>query len=60
MLPAYIIDEILRIEREKSFWREIFIERLEIDDEFLPCREKNDGDKPDEQKRGVVIIDFTI
>jgi hypothetical protein len=60
MLPAYIIEELLRIERGKNSLREIFTELPDLEDQSEPHTEKQEEDKPDGQKRGVVIIDFTI
>ena len=58
MLPAYIIDEVLKRDREQDSSDEIFIECPEIIDPSENGRPApNDDEKPD---RGVAIIDFTI
>jgi hypothetical protein len=60
MLTAYIIEELLRIRREKASFPEIFIELPEFEDQLERLPEKNEKDDPEEKKRGVIIIDFTI
>lgn len=60
MLPAYIIEELLRIRREKTSIPEILIELPELEDQLEHYREKTKKDDPEDEKRGVVIIDFTI
>ena len=58
MLPAYIIEDVLKRDREQTSTDELFIESPEIIDPSengLPA--PADEEKPD---RGVTIIDFTI
>ena len=58
MLPAYIIDKIIKGEREKEPLEELIIE----------CPEPNASDDRDDdlvdeetvEDRGIVILDFTI
>ncbi len=57
MLPAYIIEEIRKREKERKRERrdELYIERPTIDELYDPFfDEEEDGD------RGVVIIDFGL
>ena len=58
MLPAYIIEEVLKRDREQSSSDELLIECPEIND---PAEngQPNPADE-DESDRGVAIIDFTI
>lgn len=60
MLPAYIIEELLRIRREKSSLPEVFIELPNLDDQVDHYPGKNKKDDSEDENRGVVIIDFTI
>ena len=58
MLPAYIIEDVLKRDREQNSSDELYIECPEIidpSDNGLPT--PTDEEKPD---RGVTIIDFTI
>ena len=58
MLPAYIIEEVLRRYRESDSSDELFIEcpeTVEPSETGVPA--PTDEEKPD---RGVAIIDFTI
>ena len=57
MLPAYIIDDLLKRDREKRQSDEVFIECPEQFDPTEPTP-PSESDEPEE--RGVVIIDFTI
>jgi hypothetical protein len=59
MLPAYIIEEILRQERKKNrSTKEIFVEYPLIDDDF---DSHPDGNEPDDcEDDGIAIIDFVI
>ena len=58
MLPVYIIEELEKIGNEEP-GEQIYIERPDSDDPMY--RQPNpDSGKPDEQRRGVVIIDYTI
>ena len=59
MLPAYIIEEILRWERDKSTSsRDVFLEYPLYDDNFEPFSENTTDDQSEES--GIAIIDFTI
>ena len=54
MLPAYIIEEIRRKEREADQPAEILIERP------VPDMDPDMDPEEPEQDRGVAIIDFTV
>ena len=58
MLPGYIIEELLRIERERRPSRELYIERPEILD--LPYEPPTERDDDEQGDRGGVIIDYTV
>ena len=58
MLPGYIIEELLKKEREKRPLDELYIERPEILD--IPRDNPDDHGDRDEGEAGVVIIDYTI
>lgn len=58
MLPAYIIEEIRKREKERKRdrWDELYIERPTIDELYEPRPDEED----EEDDRGVVIIDFDL
>ncbi len=58
MLPAYIIEEILK--REKDNWsrEEVYIERPDLDPPFT--RDPNESDDEQPEDMGIAIIDFTL
>ena len=56
MLPDYIIDELLRREREKPSSDELFIEAPALGD--LPFQPPDEADDTTDDERGVAIIDF--
>jgi hypothetical protein len=58
MLPVYIIEEVLKREREQNSSDELFIECPEIiepSENYRPT--PSDEEKPE---RGVAIIDYTL
>ena len=59
MLPAFVIEELLKIQREEGYALEIFIDLPEsgCPPMLVPKRPTNE---PEEKDRGVAIIDFTI
>jgi hypothetical protein len=57
MLPAHIIEEILKREREKKRRSELFVDLPEL--EPVPDDEDGSGDG-DADDRGVAIIDFSV
>ncbi len=58
MFPAYIIEEILKRERDTRYREEVYIERPELDEPLI--RIPNDSDDISREDRGVAIIDYTI
>jgi hypothetical protein len=58
MLPVYIIEDILKREKEAETSQEVFIEcPLVVEPPDL--NERNKDEEPS-QERGIAIIDFTI
>ncbi|MDJ0762271.1 MAG: hypothetical protein QNJ97_04710 [Myxococcota bacterium] len=58
MLPAYIIDELLKREQTKELLEEVCVELPDIDP--LPNPLPPSPEVSDEDIRGIVIVDFTI
>ena len=57
MLPAYIIEELLKRERDrKRPSKEVYVELPMIDDDYEPNPEDIEPDGDD----GIAIIDFSI
>ncbi len=57
MLPAYIIEDILKRERDKHASEELLIERPELDESWIR-RPIEPSEEPVEDS--VAIIDFTV
>ena len=59
MLPAWIIEELEKLERERAPRREETLVDTPLDDE-TNIYEITETDAPGSPERGVVIIDFTF
>ena len=59
MLPVYIIEELER-ERTKEPAQRVYIECPDLDDSLRHHQQQPDTEKSDEQRRGVVVIDYSI
>lgn len=59
MLPMYIIEELEK-DRMSEAEERVYIERPELDDSINRRQKRPVDDESDEQKRGVIIVDYTI